>query len=505
MNLARKERLAVRDDTPDARDTRDPNHIWLRQSVTFSVNGQTRTLELALPLRPGATPEEVDALLDEADAGMRRLSRRLDAHLAEVTGASPVIATPAAIHEAPPAPSPAESRTPSTTTTAPQAPETHAAPETHETPAAPPRPASAERPAAHPAPHPATSAPTRAAAKSAPTASTAPAAPTGGPTGGPDLTRPQFLAAAGELGLDARTVMERLNVRSLNGLNLREALDLLRRQLVREGAAEPQPPSAAAPASDTALPTPSDAPRFDEEDDGLNFELSYPDPDDLPSDDDFTSEDDFAPLEAAPPAYPAHPAHPAPSGAAPSATLSDVPDLDDLLGGATTPAEDPATVRAREIIASLRAAHPGGQPTEQQRRAYRNIVVEELGEAKATSIARAIWSVTPDKLGPEQFDALNRWGKEETFADEVEHVLALLRAEWLAQQATQQATQQAAQPPATQPAAQPRRPAADAARTPAQTSGQRPATRSRPATQPRSNAGSNAGGARDGAGSQGGA
>ena len=84
--LARKERLAVRDDSI-TRDARDADHIWLRQSVTFSVNGQTRTLEMALPLRPGATPDEVDALLDEADAGMRRLSQRLDAHLAEVTAA----------------------------------------------------------------------------------------------------------------------------------------------------------------------------------------------------------------------------------------------------------------------------------------------------------------------------------------------------------------------------------------------------------------------------------
>ncbi|HEX8730381.1 MAG TPA: hypothetical protein VF739_17255, partial [Ktedonobacterales bacterium] len=93
----------MRDDsTPrDPHDVRDADHIWLRQSVTFSVNGQTRTLEMALPLRPGATPDEVDALLDEADAGMRRLSQRLDAHLAEVS------ATPAAPI---PAPAPAPER-----------------------------------------------------------------------------------------------------------------------------------------------------------------------------------------------------------------------------------------------------------------------------------------------------------------------------------------------------------------------------------------------------------
>ena len=80
-----KVRRGVRDETAEPRDS---NHIWLRQSVTFTVNGQTRTVEMALPLRAGATPGEVEALLDEADAGMRRLSRRLDAHLAELNTSS---------------------------------------------------------------------------------------------------------------------------------------------------------------------------------------------------------------------------------------------------------------------------------------------------------------------------------------------------------------------------------------------------------------------------------
>ena len=37
-------------------------YLWLKQSVTFTVNGQTRTVEIALPLRPGATVDEVEAV-----------------------------------------------------------------------------------------------------------------------------------------------------------------------------------------------------------------------------------------------------------------------------------------------------------------------------------------------------------------------------------------------------------------------------------------------------------
>jgi hypothetical protein len=41
----------------------------------------------------------------------------------------------------------------------------------------------------------------------------------------------------------------------------------------------------------------------------------------------------------------------------------------------------------------------------------------------------ALYRVSPERLGPEQLDALVSWGKRDSFADEVELVLAELRAE----------------------------------------------------------------------------
>jgi hypothetical protein len=41
-------------------------HIWLRQSVTYTHEGQTRTLEIALPIRPDTPPEEIARLLAQA-------------------------------------------------------------------------------------------------------------------------------------------------------------------------------------------------------------------------------------------------------------------------------------------------------------------------------------------------------------------------------------------------------------------------------------------------------
>src|SRR4051794_32582233 len=58
-------------------------HIWLRQSVTYTHEGQTRTLEIALPIRPDTPSEEIARLLAQAEAGMAQLSSSLDRRMAE--------------------------------------------------------------------------------------------------------------------------------------------------------------------------------------------------------------------------------------------------------------------------------------------------------------------------------------------------------------------------------------------------------------------------------------
>jgi hypothetical protein len=77
----------------------------------------------------------------------------------------------------------------------------------------------------------------------------------------------------------------------------------------------------------------------------------------------------------------------------------------------------------------LRAALPGGIATADRQAAFTNIIVAELGEPTANALVRGLWKLTPEKLGPEQLDALIRWGKDDTFSEEAEEVLATLRAE----------------------------------------------------------------------------
>jgi hypothetical protein len=74
------------------------------------------------------------------------------------------------------------------------------------------------------------------------------------------LQLPQFLQYLKEMGLDARRAMDLLKVKSLSGLNLREALEQLQHILMQEGAPAPmQTPTAQSPTQTPARP-PTQAP-----------------------------------------------------------------------------------------------------------------------------------------------------------------------------------------------------------------------------------------------------
>jgi len=442
----------------------DGEHIWLRQSVTFTTNGQTRTVEIAIPLRPGATADEVEVLLSEADAGMERLARHLDARIASALGTAG--ATPTT-----PAPAPAPATTPALAA-GPAAPQGDSSPATSEQelrapapevplPSAPPAarvpapaaPAAPAAPVAPPAATPATAPPVRAPqaetpARPAPSRAAAPppvaprersAAPLSAAPPAAEISRPEFLAAIRDLGMDARQAMQQLGVRSLEGLNLREALEALRRQNLRGD--EPEP-AAAAPAPPAARASqPAVPPRYFEEEDEpeITFMVDGTPPreaddfalagDGSPSVEDDLSEDELDELDLddvpdfAPPSSRAAPA-PAARAAAKPVARRDTAD-----SAARVPAVPSGDETGAAILARLREATGGGAASGQQRTAYGNIIVRELGEAKAAALVRGVWRVPPERIGPEQMAELLSWGKHDTFGDEVALVLAELRAE----------------------------------------------------------------------------
>lgn len=333
------------------------------------------------------------------------------------------------------------------------------------------------------------------------------------------------------MGLNPAQAMERLGVRSLQGLNLREALEALRRQLVRDGGgdapaapaqgsraaqpargAAPAPAASQPPAPGRREPAQPQPPRyFEEEDemDGREFTFTLDDNSDIYDEfgqavgeeaasyrvdsvngasDEFGALDDLdgfdlddvpdfgpppTPARTAPAAPPASPAPAAArrgtarAGAAPSAAEPEE----------VAPAAAPAT-EGRSLglqrVGYFRGVRGGGAATGQQRMAYRNIIVRELGDGDARALVQGIWRVTPDRLGGEQLDALVSWGKRDTFSEEAALVLAVLQEE---RERAENAAHAAETPAEAAPPRQANPRTSGTAAAPAP----RPATRQRPA------------------------
>jgi hypothetical protein len=478
----------------------DGGHIWLRQSVRFAVGDQRRTIEIALSLPIGASHEEIERLLQEADVGMTRLTQHLDRRIAAALDADTVepVAAPLSAAVAPSPQRPDTVRAAETREQSPHEAAAHdkraddaerpqraatmlpareaqastptmregrdatSAPDTpvrsDNAPAPPSQPVSPRASSETPAPPPAARQTTPEPA--VPNRAAAPAAP---------LTRPEFLAQTRALGLTPPQVMEQLGVRSLDGLNLDEALGLLRRQLTPSSAAPAPSRTTAAPASgDDAskplaaapAPEPPSGTFFDEEDDYDLTVIGTPEEDDdaesaygIAQDEDeertlahaTDDEPDELRLDEVPDFGAERGATPAASPRAHSRSTAEARDHD---GPARADALTlPQRARARELVARLRAIPPGGSATRAQHTAFANIVADQLGVAPAAALTQGLWGQAPERLGTDQLNAVIQWGKEDAFAEEAPAVAALLRAEHASAQAGPAPTPSAAPRP----------------------------------------------------------
>ena len=86
-------------------------------------------------------------------------------------------------------------------------------------------------------------------------------------------------------------------------------------------------------------------------------------------------------------------------------------------------------LRAVELIRRMRGSATGGNTSEHQWNAYRNIVLGELTDSEARMLVQGLWRVPPEKLGADQLDELISWSKRDDFADDARLVLAELAAE----------------------------------------------------------------------------
>lgn len=387
-------------------DTAD--RIWLKQSVQFSVAGQTRTIEIALPVRPGASAEEIERLLRQADAGLDQMTQHLNSKVNELLDQGKTQAAYAA------GSSSKSSRMSGSEELAP----------------ASERSRSGGIPAGSGV-QPGVVAP---AAEGAGWSAQRPA-DSWAATAGPPLDRKQFIAEIAVLGLNPNTAMKRLGLHTLEGVNLRQALEQLRLQLLHEHQAAPGAAAAHPEDADSSAPG---GPQT---------------------------------RGAAPPQTGAQPRRPAPelkhasllSQVAPieQGAQRALPENDQLLEdeepsaevvaperggnellreraptpipirGARTLSSLQEQVRAKALLDRLRLLRGRlNPPSSDNLKAFRYVVEDQLGAEKTAALLQAVWKVErAERLSPEQVAECIRWGKDDHFEDEVDMLLRLTAAE----------------------------------------------------------------------------
>ncbi len=375
------------------------DHIWLRYATQFTANGRARTIEMSIPVPLGASQQQREALLHEAEAGMLQLSNHVEK-----------IATQMMRGQGP-APS-SQSSGSATSSFSPTRPASVSAPQTAEQPAQQSAPIRSRE--SLPEPTPAVQrneAPIRQSVGASMPSSSGGDVPN-------NLSIPQFVKLVGEtLGLDSKQAMARLNVKSLSGINLRKAYEQLKQMTPQENEREleqaVQPHNRAV--KETMVPA------------------SRPATNSAP-----ISNSSSAQLNAArnPPAYQSNDVRNTPRPAIGFDEEEQEPDEDRALLDELDELDfseeltNQQRARARELIKELREF--GGMTVASANRllVLNNIISSQISEPQLIQLIQGVWNLNAaKKLKIEQAEKLISWAKEDDFVNEVEDVLKLLEEE----------------------------------------------------------------------------
>ena len=250
------------DDFNEQQEQGEQAHIWLRYATQFTAGERTYTIDIGIPVPPGADAQTREQLLREADAGLDQLADYVERRVMQIAqqsgqGRPPAVPRPTA--PAIPTPTPVAAPAPLSLPASPSAAQAQpttggAAPASPAgRPSTPAREASS-RPSVSPSPAVRATPPVQSTQATRSSQSSQPAAPvTPGRPGigasmpsSPGLNEgtmslPEFLKYLKDMGLDARRAMALLKVKSLSDLNLREALKELQHILMEEDAAASPP------------------------------------------------------------------------------------------------------------------------------------------------------------------------------------------------------------------------------------------------------------------------
>lgn len=402
------------------------SYIWLRYTTQFQVGERTSTIEIGIPVPLGASEETRERLFREATAGMDHLAKHVESHAARVQhtrqrgSTVPAVKPPAA----PPSSIPAAPTPANRAGTPPVAQPTNVSPP--KAPAAmPPR----EVPVAAAMDSKETNVP--------PTrhniGASMPSSPGLSGNASESLKLPQFIQfIKDKLDMTPKEAMDRLNVKTLTGVNLREAFEQLQQMVNQEG-------NGSAPTEQKVHETESNADRAEaekplSENEYIAGETRAPRP---------TANSKATPAVS----MAIHPAnkkapdileikHAMVREVPPSAAFDeeledeelglDVGDEEglDYLSELTEHERD----FAEDRLSKLREARGSSGASPARLQALNNVLGEQLDGEQLLELIQGIWSVaTLNKLKNEQVEALISWAKEDAFVEEAEVVLAFLQ------------------------------------------------------------------------------
>jgi len=407
-------------------------YIWLRYTTQFSTGGRTHTIEMGIPVPVGASAEMREQLIREAEMGMEQLTRRVESRVSQMLqrGSRP--------------PETARAQE-SATSRPPQAPlQDVGSRSVQGTPAAtgtrPPAPArEAPQPLSLPEKQPAATPVHQGGGVNMPV--------TPGVQGDANSMKlSQFMQIIREAwGLTPKQAMDLLNVKTLNGMNYREALRQLQ-PLVEGDARSVSTPDASThspvvnqpkPAEERVRPRgPLPSPTLGEERVRPQGSAPASPPSPSPSKMERGSVGEAPPLRneakqgalAGPTNIPVIPIK--------DDMIREVPrkvykfdEEDEEMEEKEEESEEQRAI-ARIKLDDLKEVRGTALASPGRLTALQNVLNSQISEEQLQHLIQSAWGATSvKKLKVDQVEALISWAKEDYFVDEVEAVLALIDEE----------------------------------------------------------------------------
>jgi hypothetical protein len=381
------------------------DYIWLRYGTQFTMNGRSHTVEMSVPMPIGADEEMREQLLREADAGMNQLAEHVENRVAQmlqrVQPTQGKIPTPAPIARSSPQPRPASLPAPQT---APQ-PLQSGPVRTREARAEPVASAAATNARTYEKEYEDFPVANEVVSRQNIGASM-PSIPAGDSSG--NLSLQQFIGYIREnMGMNPKQAMDLLKIKTLSGINLREALEQLQKiagqetattsteQKIQETVSATRSVGDSSVAANTSLASSSE------------------------------STNNVAKSLASGRGNSINEASPAYNSFAEEIEPEEDDELEDLEESREFTIHE--RVQAREKVSSLRELRGATVVNAGRLQALNNVAGSQISQQQIQDLIQGMWSVTSvKKLKVDQAEALISWAKEDDFVNEVEAVLSIL-------------------------------------------------------------------------------